>query len=229
MLNNALQAQIQEAQNSVTDHFNDVSYMAQLREHMFKFAKTQLRDTEVAEDLVQDALLGAVKNLKAFAGRAAFRSWVFAILKNKMVDYIRKQGRSPTIEPIDAEEFNDSGRWQQEATPMPWQCPEAGLKQEQFMVILELCLNKLPANQAQVFMMREFLGLESDEICAQAEVTESNLHVLLYRARMGLQKCLTSHWLNDNRKQVLTNSIKSHLTASDAIKNNSANMINNKG
>lgn len=205
-----------QAENSVTHHFDDISYMSQLREQMLRFTRTQLRDSEAAEDIVQDALLGAIKNLKAFAGRAAFRSWVFAILKNKMVDYIRKQGRAPTVETLDpqgfdAQEFDGKGHWQQGETPMPWQCPEAGLKQEQFMVILELCLNKLPGNQAQVFMMREFLGLQTDEICLEANITESNLHVLLYRARMGLQKCLANNWLNDNRQEVLKNSIKSNL------------------
>lgn len=202
---------LSHVESSVMQHFNDVGFMSQLREQMIRFTQTQLRDAEIAEDIVQETLLGAVKNLKAFAGRAAFRSWVFAILKNKMIDHIRKQGRAPATQSIDAEEFNAKGSWQQEAKPMPWQCPEAGLKQEQFMVILELCLNKLPGHQAQVFMMREFLGLACAEICTEVDITESNLHVLLYRARMNLQKCMANNWLHDDRQATLQKSIKNNL------------------
>lgn len=200
-------------EGSVSQHFNDMSYMSQLRDQMMRFTHTQLRDEQAAEDIVQDALLGAVKNLKAFAGRAAFRSWVFAILKNKIVDYIRKKGRSPITENIETQEFDDKGQWQQAAKPAPWQTPEAGVNQEQFMVILELCLNKLPGSQAQVFMMREFLELETHEICEQAAITESNFHVLIYRARMGLQKCLAANWLTDHRESALKNSMKNNLAA----------------
>ena len=185
-----------EAELSVGHHFNDVVYMSQLRDHMVKFASTQLPDKTIAEDLVQDALLGAVKNLQKFSGRAAFRSWVFAILKNKMVDFFRRQGRAPETESLDFDEsFKEDGHWQAEAAPQAWQCPESGLKQQQFMLVLELCLSKLPARQARVFMMREFLGLSTQEICGQVGITQSNLHALLCRARMALQKCLSTNWL----------------------------------
>lgn len=190
-----------QAEDSVCDHFNDLAYMAQLRDHMVRFTVTQVRDQTVAEDLVQDALLGAVKNLQKFSGRAAFRSWVFAILKNKMVDFFRRQGRAPETVVFDVEgDFDARGHWQRDAKPAVWQCPESGLKQQQFMQILELCLNKLPAKQARVFMMREFLGLTTQEICGEVGITSSNLNVLLCRARMGLQQCLSVSWLEPSSK-----------------------------
>lgn len=186
-----------EAEQTINHHFNDVAYMSQLRDHMVKFAATQLPDKAIAEDLVQDALLGAVKNLQHFSGRAAFRSWVFAILKNKMVDFFRRQGRAPKTESLDFEDnFQENGHWQDQATPQVWQCPENGLKQQQFMQVLELCLNKLPARQARVFMMREFLGLSTLEICGQVGITQTNLNAMLCRARTALQQCLSTHWLD---------------------------------
>ena len=47
---------------------------------------------------------------------------------------------------------------------------------------------------ARVFMMREVMELESDEICKELTITANNLWVILYRARMSLRECLEQHW-----------------------------------
>jgi RNA polymerase sigma-70 factor (ECF subfamily) len=45
--------------------------------------------------------------------------------------------------------------------------------------------------------MREFIGLDSPEICKELALTTTNLHVQLHRARLALQKCLDSHWFKE--------------------------------
>ena len=60
--------------------------------------------------------------------------------------------------------------------------------------VFEACLENLPGNQARVFMMREFIEFDSDEICSTLEISVSNLNVMLYRARMRLRECLGNHW-----------------------------------
>jgi RNA polymerase sigma-70 factor (ECF subfamily) len=47
---------------------------------------------------------------------------------------------------------------------------------------------------AQVFSMREVMGLSSEEICNKIEISTSNLHVILFRARLSLRTCLGEHW-----------------------------------
>ena len=61
----------------------DISFVEALRAQMVKFASLQLSDEHLAEDAVQEALIGAFKNAKSFSGRSALKTWVFAILKNK--------------------------------------------------------------------------------------------------------------------------------------------------
>ena len=60
--------------------------------------------------------------------------------------------------------------------------------------MMELCLEKLPPNTARVFMMREVMELESDEICKELSITSTNLWVIMYRARMSLRECLEQNW-----------------------------------
>ncbi len=191
-----------------SDLFQDSTYISDLREQMLKFATLQLRDKTQAEDAVQDALISAYKNCKAFAGKCAFKTWVFAILKNKIIDLIRGKSRFVAIADLqenseDQEDysfmFDANGHWQAEHSPSTWNNPENTFKQQQFWLIFETCLNKLPGPQAQTFMMREFIGLESDEICKELALNTSNLHVLLYRARMSLQKCLDTKWFKEAR------------------------------
>ncbi|WP_375058200.1 RNA polymerase factor sigma-70 [Zobellella sp. DQSA1] len=174
----------------------------QLRRQMLRFATLQLRDPHLAEDAVQEALLGAFKYADSFTGRAAYKNWVFAILKNKIADIIRKNRHLVTASSLTSNEeqdpeemlFNQSGRWHREEMPVRWSSPEASFEDEQFWAIFELCLDHLPPNQGRVFMMREFIALESPEICQELELTVSNLNVLLYRARLRLRECLENKW-----------------------------------
>ena len=68
------------------------------------------------------------------------------------------------------------------------------MRSRQFWLVFESCLDHLPENTGRVFMMREFLGLESDEICAQLGISTSNCHVILHRARMKLRSCMGTGW-----------------------------------
>lgn len=181
----------------------DPVFLADLRVQMVKFARLHLGDGHLAEDAVQEALAGAWTGAQRFAGRAAVKTWVFAILKNKVADLLRHKQRmvdaSSLLKEGEDEQtlnelFDERGHWLQESTPSAWHCPEASLEQQQFWAVLEVCLDGMPANQARVFMMREFMGFESDEICATVSVSSSNLFVLLHRARLRLRECLSQRW-----------------------------------
>lgn len=196
--------------NAGLAHFNDAAYMQELQAQMLKFANLQLRDHQLAEDAVQEALIGAMKNTKSFAGKSAYKTWVFAILKNKIADILRKRHRTVELTNLSGNSasededfsnlFDERGHWSRGMGPADWGNPEASFKDDQFWVVFETCLHELPERQAKVFMMREFIGLDSDEICEGEELSVSNLHVILYRARMRLQKCLELRWFSEGDK-----------------------------
>ena len=135
------------------------------------------------------AALGAESS---FGGRSNLRTWLTGILKHKIIDTIRRQSRETVIsgdaEGNDSEFdrlFEANGHWVEH--PAAWTDPDAALTQQQFYKVLEECLKKLPKKTAQVFMMREHMGLETDEICKELGVTPTHLWVLIYRARMALR------------------------------------------
>jgi len=177
-----------------------------IRRDMIRFAHLQLRDKALAEDAVQEALLAALDNAKGFSGRAAFKTWVFAILKHKIVDLIRRQSRTINISALSAEEesldqafeaqFKANAHWAPAARPSDWGNPEATLHQQQFWAVFDACLRHLPENTARVFMMREFLEFETPEVCQELSITTSNCNVILHRARNGLRRCLEKSWFS---------------------------------
>lgn len=182
---------------------SDPDFITPLRQQMVRFATQQLSVPTAAEDAVQEAFVGAFRNASSFQGKAALKSWVFAILKNKIADTLRQKQRyveasrlqKDQEEELDFSElFNQRGYWPRDEHPHAWSEPDAVLKDQHFWRIFEVCLDNLPGNQGRAFMMREFIELESNEICDAMAVTESNLNVMLYRARMRLRECLTINW-----------------------------------
>ncbi|MBV8032808.1 MAG: sigma-70 family RNA polymerase sigma factor [Betaproteobacteria bacterium] len=164
------------------------------RPYLLRYASLQLRDRAAAEDAVQEALLAALAAERSFAGRSNLRTWLTGILKHKIVDLLRKGSRETAIESDEALEalFDENDHWR--AFPPAWRDPDGSLEQKQFFAALEMCLEGLPEKTARAFMMREHLGLETDEICKELAITSTHCWVLLYRARMALRKCLELNW-----------------------------------
>jgi len=181
----------------------DTEYLKTLRIQMHKFATLQLSDHHLAEDAVQEAFMGALKNAKSFTGHAALKTWVFAILKNKIADILRQKQRLVYVgslmhEDEDEDDFSDifdvKGFWQTEERPATWSNPQDALHQAQFWKVFEICLENLPGKQGRVFMMKEFIELDANEICVEVNITVSNLNVMLHRARLRLRECLENRW-----------------------------------
>ena len=170
------------------------------RRYLLRVAVLQLRDSALAEDVVQETMVAALEGRSGFSARSSLKTWLTGILKHKIVDAIRKKSREPT-RPSLAEEcridefdalFDETGHWEHPSAD--WGDPETQMSQRQFFDIVEFCLDKLPPNTARVFMMREVMELESAEICKELSITSTNLWVILYRARVALRECLEEHW-----------------------------------
>ena len=177
------------------------------RGYLLRVAELQLRDRDLAEDVVQDTLAAAMAARDGFSERSTVRTWLTGILKHKIVDAIRHRQRERLHRPLDEEGggledfdalFNEEGGWA--APPADWGDPETALSRQEFMAVMELCLEKLPANTARVFVMREVMELETDEICKELTITANNLWVILYRARMALRLCLEQNWFADRTR-----------------------------
>jgi RNA polymerase sigma-70 factor (ECF subfamily) len=185
---------------------NPENWVDQYGDFLYRFTLSRIKDPSLAEDLVQETFLAALKAKKKFQGRSTTRTWLIAILKHKIVDHIRKQVREQTSDklesmsnatvndPVDSS-FNDEGDWR--IRPSKWTIDPMKLyDQKEFLDVLYHCLGELPERQAEAFMMREIDGFSTEEICKVLNISATNSWVMLYRARMWLRRCLENNWLN---------------------------------
>jgi RNA polymerase sigma-70 factor (ECF subfamily) len=162
---------------------------------LFHFARARVKDMTAAEDLVQDTFVAAVQSQERFKGKSSEKTWLFSILKHKIIDHYRKQKKNVNIndfiENPDQMEtfFNDQGGWQMQ--PAHWSTnPGKAHETREFLDHFFRCLSGVPKRTADVFTYREIDGLSTSEICELLDITENNCWVILYRARMLLRKCL---------------------------------------
>jgi len=174
--------------------------LEEIRPALIRFAILQLRNESLAEDVVQDTLIAVLEKPDRFAGQSSLRTYVTGILKHKIIDVMRSTKREVQIATQDDQSeadvidalFKPDGHTVD--MPQQWGDPDATLEQKDFFRVLEICLEKLPAKTARIFMMREWLELETDEICKELRISTSNAWVMLFRARVQLRECLDLNW-----------------------------------
>ena len=184
----------------------DVAELEQHRIYLLKFAGLQIRQKEVAEDLVQEVFLAAVKGADHFAGKSSIRTWLTSILLHKISDHRGKAGRETSIEAMQETDGADSvealfrANGSYAEMPQDWRNPEEALTDRRFFETLEGCVARLSQTAGRVFLLRELMGLSIAEICKEMAITETNCSVLLHRARMGLRGCLELRWFSQEKK-----------------------------
>ena len=182
------------------------SALEEFRPYLLRYALLQLRDNALAEDAVQETLLAALESCSKFSGKSSAKTWLTGILKHKIIDLFRKQAKEATQFSLEAELengvgdfdvlFQPDGHWN--TLPQAWADPLKNLENKKFWEIFEICAKLMPPNTARAFMMREFLGSSTEEICKDMQISATNCWVMLYRARMSLRLCLGHNWFGGN-------------------------------
>lgn len=146
--------------NSCVDDFSDGVY---------RFILKNLKETEMAHDIVQESFMKLWIKRKEIDS-AKGKSYLFTTAYHTMIDYIRKNSRSVSIdnmENIHGESYNNY----------------SDLKE-----ILNLAVDKLPEIQRSVVMLRDYEGYSYEEIGEITNLNESQVKVYIYRARVFLKK-----------------------------------------
>ncbi len=188
------------------DLSDPASWLDAYGDFLYRYALARVRSPAVAEDLVQDTFLAAYGSRKSFEARASERTWLVAILKNKIVDHFRKSRRESPQEDVGAlgetteSPFDASGRWR--VGPAPWaKNPETVFEQKEFWGVLQGCIAELPDRLADTFVLRELEEFSGEEVCKVFGITPSNLWVSLHRARQRLRSCLERNWFSRTEKR----------------------------
>ena len=178
-----------------------------LEEHgdaLFRYALIRVRDSSVAEDLVQETLLAAMTAADRFQGASSERTWLVGILRHKLLDFFRRTAREQKLEqdwansPVHGpQDFDERGRWK--AALGEWGSPEKSLVKAEFWQVFRNCMDALPEQLRTPFALRELEGLGTDAVIRTLDISsKNNLWVMLSRARKKIRSCLQSQWFEEN-------------------------------
>jgi len=169
-------------------------------DYLYQYAYFRVNSAELAEDLVQETFLSGYHAKDSFKGNSTEKTWLVTILKNKIIDYYRKNTSGKEVALPDRDYHFDwngpvPGHWNESYAPKKWDTSMEELMENiEFYEILNKCLSKLPVKWAATFSLKVMEELKNEEICKQLGITTSNLWVILHRAKLMLRECLEKNW-----------------------------------
>lgn len=177
--------------------FNPDKWVDNYADALYAYTMARVNDMQLAEDIVQNTFLSAWKGRDTYKGQASEKNWLYAILKNKIVDHFRKQSTgSLTLDAGKEGQYFEDGHWTEAAAPKEWgQYTEQPVEKKEFYSVLEKCKQKLKNIQQAVFVMKYMEDAEAEDICKVLNITSSNYWVLIHRAKLQLRKCLEKNWI----------------------------------
>lgn len=178
-------------QYDVTQWVNDYS------DALFGHALQRVRDREAAADLVQETFLAAWRSVDSYNGSASVKTWLFTILKNKIIDHYRKAATLQTaaIREDSSPFFDGADHWKDGLCPQDWGAnPDSRLNTKEFYAVFDSCKGKLKSLYSAVFSMKYLEDFQSEEICSLLNITASNYWVIIHRAKTQLRACLETNW-----------------------------------
>ncbi len=191
---------------------NPKEWVQSYSNELFRFALLRVNNREIAEDLVQETFLSGLKARDKFRLDCSEKSWLYNILRNKIIDHYRKKTNKEIKQSASSLEVDDDSffnhffqqegkyknHWNDGSAPGDFELPADSLfEREEFMEILKICLSRLPEQWAKVFSLKNIDEYSSKEICKELQLTSSNLWTIIHRAKLQLRGCLETKWLNN--------------------------------
>ena len=179
---------------------------------LVRLARSFVREDETAQEIAQESWLALLNGLDRFEGRSTLRSWLCAICVNKAKTRATRDARSIPFSALAQEEssrnepsvspdrFRKSepyaGHWSD--PPRSWERdPSAALLDKELQAALFQAIDALPAVQRTVILMRDVAGIDTPAVCNELGLSESNLRVLLHRARSKVRARLETEMEHD--------------------------------
>jgi len=179
---------------------------------LFAWAYHRTGKKDLAEDLVQETFLSALKSMKNFRGDSTEKTWLFSILKNKIIDHYRKAfvkyemeesrlGSQQAGESFIHKYFDTSGSWNKNQKPHTWQEEEKHLLDDhEFRAVLQMCIDYLPEKWKALVLLKFMEEKQTSNLCKELNITTSNLWVMMHRAKLQLRQCIEENFVDGERR-----------------------------
>ena len=171
-------AVVQKVQSGDVNAFEDL--VAAYEKNVYNLA---LRMPSNAQDLAQEAFIKAYNSLSSFRGESKFSVWLYRIVSNVCLDYLRKKNKQSTVS-LSVED--DDGEDSQLDLPDLSQSPEELLEKKLTREAVQRGLAALPEDARQILLLREIQGLSYEEIASALGIDLGTVKSRIFRARKKL-------------------------------------------
>lgn len=164
-------------------------------DYLFRFAMLKVQDADLAEELVQEALLKAIKAIDRFRGDAAVRTWLVTILRNEIANHFRKRDRDNRLRE-NLEENETSNLSELLRANISNDDFKTAVEREEFWTMIQKCFSELPQHLLDTFLAKwRNEDQKTEELCKELGIKQSNFSVRMFRTRLLLRKCIESTWM----------------------------------
>ncbi len=157
--------------------------MAAYEKNVYNLALRMVNDREDAADMAQEAFIKAYQSLSSFRGDSKFSVWLYRIVSNVCLDFLRRRNRRSTVS-LSVED--DEGEEAQLDIPDETFSPEAQLERRLTREAVQRGLSGLPPDSRQILLLREIQGLSYEEIAQVLDLEVGTVKSRLFRARKKL-------------------------------------------
>lgn len=178
---------IERCQRGDTAAFNEL--VTRYRQRAFAMIYQMVRHEDDAWDLCQDGFLKAWKNIRHFRGQSQFFTWLYRILMNVTIDWVRRrqvQGETEFDDAIGLQNIEPAST----TTPRGELAPAARLSDKEIRARIDAAVVKLSPEHREVIVLREIDGLEYQEIADHVGIPLGSVMSRLFYARKKLQTLL---------------------------------------
>ena len=151
--------------------------------NVYNIALRMTGNSEDAADMTQEAFIKAYNSLQAFRGDSKFSVWLYRIVSNVCLDFLRSKNRRPTVS-LSVED--DDGEDTQLDVADESQSPELLLDRKLTRDSVRRGLDSLPPDYRQILLLREIQGLSYDEIAQALSLEVGTVKSRIFRARKRL-------------------------------------------
>ncbi len=158
------------------------AFVEAYRAPVFAFALRLSGDSALAEDILQETFLSALRGIRTFRGEGSLKAWLLTIARREAIALMRRNHDTPT--PQDSlESLGISAGWGASS-------PEDELGEQQRQARLEQGLARLAPADREVLLLRDIEGLSGEETAAALGVPLAAMKSRLHRARLRLLAAL---------------------------------------
>ena len=172
-----------------------LEWLSEYGDALYAYAFHRVGSVDLAEDLVQETLLGAVSNAESYSGTSTRKTWLIGILRHKLADHFRQVSKLRSADESDpGDAAIEQAKMHERVAQQSWSNPKTPIEYAELRAAIEECITELPDLVRQSLEFRYYDAMETEEICEVQKISSNNLAARMYRARMFLRDCLNRKW-----------------------------------